>query len=64
MKVCVVLIAGLISGCSSAISDAALCQGLKGATDEHAAALLADGGDKSLVTGQNLIAKLGAGCQR
>lgn len=43
-------------------NEAALCDGTKRARDAHTAALLADGGAQSVVTGANLIGILDAGC--
>lgn len=53
----------LVSACVIA-SPAAICEGTASATDAHTAALLADGGPLSLVTGDLLIAQLDAGCAR
>ena len=53
----------LLTGCVTA-SPAAICEGTASATDAHAAALVADGGPLSLVTGDLLIAQLDAGCAR
>lgn len=53
---------GLLTGCGAAVSDAALCDGTSAARAALAAALVADGGDKSLVTGAHLIQLLDAGC--
>ena len=52
-----------VSGCVTA-SQPAICEGTASATDAHAAALVADGGPRSLVTGDLLIAQLDAGCGR
>ena len=46
------------------VSEAALCAGSQALLADHAAALVADGGPMSLVTGQALIATLDAGCGR
>jgi hypothetical protein len=43
-------------------SDSAICDGLAGDIDRLAAALVVDGGDKSVVTGQHLVAKFDAAC--
>lgn len=51
----------LASGC---VNDSAICSGVKKPVDDHVAALLADGGDLSVMTGQILISKLDAGCDR
>lgn len=40
----------------------ALCERTAGDRTAHAAALAADGGPKSILTGRNLIIKLDAGC--
>lgn len=53
----------LVAGCVSAPpSDSAICDGLAGDIDRLAAALVVDGGDKSVVTGQHLVAKFDAAC--
>lgn len=53
-----------MSACAnpSAPSTAAMCQDLVPLADQHAPALLADGGPQSLVTGNRLIAGIDAGC--
>ena len=53
----------LVTGCTT-VSYEAICAGTKKATDDHVAALLADGGDLSVVTGQALVSQLDAGCGR
>ena len=50
------------SGCIWTIDDAALCDGTRAARDAHSAALLADGGPRSLATGARLIGLVDAGC--
>ena len=40
----------------------AVCDGLRDAVDAHTEALLADGGNRSVVTGQGLIARYDAAC--
>lgn len=54
----------LVAGCTNAPppSNRAICDGLTPWIDKHAAALVVDGGDKSVVTGQNLVAKFDAAC--
>lgn len=53
----------LAAGCVSAPpSSSAICDGLTPYIDKHAAALVRDGGDESVVTGQNLVAKFDAAC--
>ena len=56
----------ILPGCGSmtAPSDSAICTGAQALLADHAAALVADGGPQSLVTGQALIATLDAGCGR
>lgn len=51
-------------GGQTGTSDAGICDGLEAATRDHAAALVEDGGDRSLVTGARLIRVLDAGCGR
>ena len=50
------------SGCVSAVSERALCDGTAQARTEHAAALALNGGPLSLVTGARLIKLTDAGC--
>jgi hypothetical protein len=52
----------LVSGCASAVSDRAICDGTIADRSAHAAALAQDGGDLSVTTGQVLIQKLDAAC--
>lgn len=54
----------LATGCATAVSDSEVCRGTETAATAHAAALALDGGDRSVVTGQALIARLDAGCRR
>jgi hypothetical protein len=51
-----------VSGCVSVASGNAICDATKAARPEHAAALVEDGGEKSVITGQYLIQLLDAGC--
>lgn len=53
-----------LSACATTPNDAGLCAGLKPLASDHAKALLADGGDQSVVTGERLLAGLDAGCGR
>lgn len=55
-----------VSGCVSGAvgSGAAICDGTALAVTSHAAALAADGGPESVVTGDRLIRLLDAGCGR
>jgi outer membrane murein-binding lipoprotein Lpp len=54
----------LVAGCVSVGSGSALCDATASDVDALAGALVADGGDRSVVAGQRLIAKLDAGCGR
>lgn len=50
------------TGCTTAVSGDALCNGTATARTEHAAALVDDGGNLSVVTGAHLIRLIDAGC--
>jgi len=50
------------AGCTSVVSDRAICDGTFEARAAHAAALALDGGDRSVLTGADLIGALDAGC--
>lgn len=54
----------LVSGCVTATPNNAdaICDGTRQARADHAAALVRDGGDASVVTGQALIARIDAAC--
>lgn len=52
-----------VSGCVSVANNAAVCDGTVAARREHAAALAADGGDRSVLTGAKLIRLMDAGCR-
>jgi len=52
----------LVNGCAIGVNNSAICDGTAVLRDIHAEALLADGGDKSVMTGQALIATLDRGC--
>ena len=54
----------LAAGCGNVGSDAAICTGSAQAVAAHAAALAADGGDRSVVSGNYLIRLIDAGCGR
>jgi hypothetical protein len=54
----------LVSGCANAPSDSAICNGTEQSRTAHAAALVADGGPLSLVTGATLIQQIDAGCSK
>ena len=51
-----------VAGCMSVANNSAICDATDAQRTTHAAALAADGGDKSVVTGQALIATLDATC--
>ena len=51
------------TGCVSVASSNAICDGTAAIRTEHAAALAADGGDKSVVTGARLIAMIDGACR-
>ena len=52
----------LVTGCMNVASDKAICDGTKIARADHAAALAADGGALSVLTGANLISQIDAAC--
>jgi len=52
-----------VSACSVPVSSQAICDGTSTIRTEHAAALAADGGDKSVVTGARLIAMIDGACR-
>lgn len=54
----------LVSGCANVQSDSAICNGTAQSRTAHAAALVADGGPLSLVTGATLIQQIDAGCDK
>lgn len=59
----VMILLFFVSGCVSAVSSNAICDGTFAIRTEHAAALAADGGDKSVVTGSRLIAMIDGACR-
>jgi len=64
MRLMLLMLTTLVSGCLNATPNSgdAICQGTRQARADHAAALVRDGGDASVVTGQALIAKIDAAC--
>lgn len=50
--------------CLNAASGNAICDATEAARSEHAAALSADGGDMSVVSGARLIRMIDAGCSK
>jgi len=55
-------IAPMQAGCVNVANQAAVCDGSRAARTNHAAALVQDGGPRSLVTGAALIGVIDAGC--
>lgn len=55
----------LVSGCVTETPGSldALCTGTREARAKHAAALVADGGPRSVVTGDRLIRQVDAACR-
>jgi hypothetical protein len=53
----------LLNGCANAPNDSAICNGTAQSRTSHAAALVADGGPHSMVTGALLIQQIDAGCR-
>lgn len=62
-KALAIALIGIASGCASAGSQSAICDGTRLDRTKHAAALAEDGGDMSVVSGARLIAKLDAACE-
>lgn len=60
----VMILSSFVAGCVSAASDAAICGGTEAARREHAAALAADGWNRSVLTGAKLIRLVDAGCNK
>jgi len=60
----VILRTMLLSGCATAPNDSAICSGTEQSRKAHAAALVGDGGPRSLVTGALLIQQIDAGCSK
>jgi hypothetical protein len=55
----------LVSGClRGPVSESAVCAGTAQATTDHAAALVEDGGPRSVISGATLIRQLDTGCGR
>lgn len=54
----------LVAGCSSTLTTSgdALCDGTETARADLARALLVDGGDQSVMSGQVLLSQMQAGC--
>lgn len=54
---------GSLIGCTTAVSDVAICEQTAGDRTRHARALVEDGGPQSRRTGAVLIGKIDAGCE-
>lgn len=54
----------LLPGCAAPVPNSAdaICSGTLGMRKAHAGSLAADGGPRSLVTGQRLLSSMQAGC--
>lgn len=52
-----------LAACLASPEPSGVCAGLEPLERDHAAALLADGGDQSVVTGNRLIASIDAACR-
>lgn len=63
LGLCLILILPL-NGCGNAPNDTAICSGTAQSRTSHAAALVADGGPSSVVTGALLIQQIDAGCNQ
>jgi len=61
LAACLTLMLPVI-GCANIQNGRAICDGTKTARINHAAALVKDGGNLSVVTGANLIQLIEAGC--
>ncbi|MFT3973349.1 MAG: hypothetical protein QM699_07830 [Amaricoccus sp.] len=63
-RLTLMLLAALsLAGCLASREAPGICAGLELLERDHAAALLADGGDHSVVTGNRLLAGIDAACQ-
>jgi len=51
------------AGCTKEVSQTAICDATAASRTDHAAALAADGGSRSVVTGALLIRQIDAACQ-
>jgi hypothetical protein len=52
-----------VGSCLSEVNETAICDATTASRTDHAAALAADGGDRSVVTGALLIRQIDAACQ-
>lgn len=63
VMILILLGAGCTNGAKTTPPDAeAICDGTRAARKAHAAALVEDGGDASVVTGARLISQIDAAC--
>jgi hypothetical protein len=60
----ILLVSGCATGKLNERSDEGLCDGLAKPIDQLNDALLEDGGPKSLVAGENVIAGFDGGCEK
>lgn len=60
-RMCLTALPLFVTGCATVQSNA-ICDGSSAARDAHTTALIADGGDLSVVTGARLLAMLDAAC--
>ena len=63
----ILIVLATLSGCAATSAPdglSGLCAGLEPLAGDHAAGLLQDGGDVSVVTGERLLAGIDAGCAR
>ena len=59
-----VVLTMLVSGCATVTDSVAICDGSESLREAHTDALLADGGDTSVITGAALIDALDRACGR
>jgi len=52
-----------LAGCLASAEPSGICAGLEPLERDHAAALITDGGDQSVVTGNRLISGIDAACR-
>ena len=62
LKISLTMLALFVSSCGFAVNQAAICDGSARLRTDHAAALVQDGGDRSVLTGAALIRAIDAGC--
>ena len=62
MKYALLLMLTLLVTACAPVSTPALCTALEAPMNDHAAALLADGGDASVKSGDYLLRLIDAGC--